>query len=108
MKENSFFPIVSIDPVIDGKHFGIPKKQFENVILAPRHLGYSLYPANIRTILGYPICVYVCVFRNDQSDQKQVISAKDLNILFIGNIYRRYSKAIKSLNQEEINRFGYI
>jgi hypothetical protein len=84
------FLAVKISPVILGQPYGMGANDISEVVLATRHAGRSLFPVN-----EWPLYVYVCRIINDGAYRLGKASAKDLEIMFWGEIYRIEDEARK-------------
>jgi len=81
------FMLVWIEPEIYGIPFGI-KNDIEEVVLATRLEGQTLFPIN-----EWPLYVYVCHITNKNWKQGDSLTGDDLAIILWGEIYMTKDEA---------------
>ena len=87
---------VKIEPPIIGQPYGMRDKNIEDVVLATRYAGTTLHPIN-----EWPMTVFVCRIVNENIRHSGKASAKDLEVIVIGELYRTFDEADKSIGYEE-------
>jgi hypothetical protein len=87
---------VRIEPPIIGQPYGLGEKDIEDVVLATRYAGTTLHP-----ISEWPMTVFVCRIVNDKIRHSGKASAKDLEVILIGELYRTLAEAEESIGHEE-------
>jgi hypothetical protein len=96
-ERQAYFMRIHIDPPIAGGHIGISQEVLDELVIAPRYMYTSLFPTR-----ELPITVFVCSIVNNQIQNTGQVSAKDLRILFIGEIYSTMADAEKAIHHEKI------
>lgn len=86
---------IKIDPPLIGGYLRIDNEAIDEVVVAARHSGYTVYPLN-----NFPITVYVCYILNDLIRSTGQVLGKDLQILFIGELYINFEEAEKAIEFE--------
>lgn len=86
---------IRIEPPIAGRPIGIDQEVVDEVIIATRHKGTSLYP-----ISELPVTVYVCYVINSRIQNTGQVSSKDLQLILIGEIYKTMADAEKAIRHE--------
>jgi len=94
-ERHDYFLRMQIEPPITGRTFQIEQDEIDEVVVATRHVGTSLYP-----ISNFPIVVYVCYIVNDVIRSTGNVSAKDLKILLVGEMFSNLEDAEKSVSFE--------
>ncbi len=94
-ERHDYFLRMQIEPPIIGRTVHIERDEIDEVVVATRHFGTSLYP-----ISNFPIVVYVCYIVNGEIYSTGNVSAKDLKILLIGEIFSNLEDAEKSVSFE--------
>lgn len=84
---------VKIDPPLFGQEYGLGGKYIDQLILATRHQGFSLFPlANLANVTQWPIHVYVFQIIDEDVIKKCIITEKEhkqeqLRLIEWGTIY---------------------
>ena len=94
-ERQDYFLRMKIEPPINGHTVQIDKDEIDEVVVATRHKGASLHP-----ISGFPVVVYICSIVNEVIRSTGIVSAKDLKILLIGEIFSNLEDAEKSVSFE--------
>jgi hypothetical protein len=87
---------VRIEPPIIGQPYGLGDKDIEDVVLATRYADTTLHP-----ISEWPMTVFVCRIINDKIRHSGKASAKDLEVILIGELYRTLAEAEESIGHTE-------
>jgi hypothetical protein len=87
---------VRIEPPIIGQPYGLGDKDIEDVVLATRYVGSTLHPIN-----EWPMPVFVCRIINEKIRHSGKASAKDLEVILIGELYPTLIEATESLKYLE-------
>jgi hypothetical protein len=95
-ERQDFFLHLQIDPPIIGRKVGIKQDIINEVVIATRHRSTSLYPLE-----KLPISVYICHIINNEIKQIGKVSAKDLEIIMIGEIYDTLEDAENAISDNK-------
>jgi len=87
---------VRIEPPIIGQPYGLGDKDIEDVVLATRYAGTTLHP-----ISEWPMVVFVCRIVNEKIRYSGKASAKDLEVILIGELYPTLMEADESIKYED-------
>lgn len=87
---------VRIEPAIIGQPYGLGDKDIEDVVLATRYAGSTLHPVN-----EWPMIVFVCRIVNQNIRHSGKASAKDLELILIGELYQTLAAAQEAIKNEE-------
>jgi hypothetical protein len=87
---------IRIDPPIHGQHFKVEQDLIDELAIATRHANTSLCPLS-----AFPITVYICYVSNSSIRHTGKVTAKDLRIMFIGEVYKTLADAEKAIRHEE-------
>jgi hypothetical protein len=87
---------VRIEPSIIGQPYGLGEKNIEDVVLATRHAGTTLHP-----VTEWPMTVFVCRIVNERVRHSGRVSAKDLEMILIGELHRTFAEADKWVGHKE-------
>lgn len=87
---------VRIEPPIIGQPYGLGDKDIEDVVLATRYSGTTLHPVS-----EWPMTVFVCRIVNEKIRYSAKASAKDLEVILIGELYPTLLEANQSIGHEE-------
>ena len=74
---------VSIIPTIVGQQYGLGDKEIEDIVLATRFDGHSLFPVS-----EWPMPVYICRILNEKIINSGKAKASDLEIIAWGEIHQ--------------------
>lgn len=75
--------LVRIKPPIIGQRFGLGAKDIDVVILAPRHIGVSIYPI----VTEWPAAVHVARIRQVDYLPSDLVSDDELELIGWAEIY---------------------
>ena len=95
-RQNSFLRI-RLEPPIFGRYFYLDQELVDDIVIAPRYEGIDLFPQ-----IKMPITVYVCYIANGKIRNTGQVSSKDLQVIFIGEIYKTLTDAEKAIQHEKI------
>jgi hypothetical protein len=87
---------VRIEPPIVGQPFGLQENDIDDVVLAARYAHTTLHPVS-----EWPMTVFVCRIVNDNIRHSGTASAKDVEVIVIGELYRSLSAARQSTSCEK-------
>ena len=87
-KEGDDYLRVRIEPAIIGQPYGLGDKDIEDVVLATRYAGSTLHPIN-----EWPMVVFVCRIANEKIRGAGKASARDLEVILIGELYPTLAEA---------------
>ena len=97
-ERGEYFLRIQIEPSIKGGHIRVDQDEVDEFVVATRHVGTSLHPLS-----EFPIWVYFCYILNDQIRVTGKVSAKDLRIILIGQLYSSFEEAEEAIRYE-LNR----
>ena len=94
-ERQDYFLRIRIEPPINGREFYNEQNEIDELVVAARYLGSKLLP-----ISEFPITVYVCYLVNKEVRQTSLVSRKDLQILFIGELYSSLEEAERAIRSK--------
>lgn len=94
---------VSIEPPIIGQPYGMGDRGIEDVVLATRYADTTLHP-----ISEWPMTVFVCRIVNANIRHSGQASAKDIEVILIGQLHRTLAEANESLKYLEKYRYPHM
>jgi len=74
--------LVSVEPVIIGQKYGLGGRDIDTVVLAPRHLGVSLFP-----ISEWPVYVHVARVLVEAPNLDAALRLEDLQLIAWAELY---------------------
>jgi hypothetical protein len=96
------FLLVHIEPILLAKDFKVKGiQEISKLVISSRSLENSLLD------IQKPMLVYACIC-NDDNYQVDELSAKDLIILFIGDVFKTYAEANEWVKNDPDSNLGYI
>ena len=95
-KEGDDYLRVRIEPAIIDQPYGLGDKNIEDVVLATRYAGSTLHPVN-----EWPMVVFVCRIVNENIRGAGQASARDLEVILIGELYQTLGAAQEAIGHEE-------
>ena len=98
LERGDSFLRVNIAPPLDGRYFHLAEEKIDEIVLATRHKNTILAPEEQR-----PVTVYVCYIKNNLIKDSGQVTSNDVQILFIGEIYKIISEANTAI-RDQINR----
>lgn len=94
-ERGNYFLRIQIEPPLNGRYFNIGQVEINELVVATRYSGASLNP-----ISDFPVTVYACFILNKEIQLTGKVIGKDLQILFIGELYRNIAEAEKAISFE--------
>ena len=87
---------IRIEPPIIGQPYELGEQDIEDLVLATRYADTTLYP-----ISEWPMIVFVCRVVNEKIRHSGRVSANDLEVILIGELYPTLAQANESLRYEK-------
>lgn len=84
--------LARVEPPFVGQGYGLGDKDIDEVVLATRLQGDTLFPMST-----WPIEVYVCRILNERIKTTGTATAEDVQVIFWGTLYQTLEDAESSL-----------